>query len=279
MDKIKINGLEIFANHGVFPEENILGQKFLVDCELILSLRNAGIKDDLKETPDYAKVCADINDIMTGENFKLIEAAAEKTASELLLKYNEVSEIRLEIKKPWAPVHMPVDNISVEITRKRHVAYLGIGSNIGDREGYLDFAIDELNNDKYTKVTRVSEFIVTKPYGDVEQEDYLNGCLEIETLHTPEELLLLTADIELRAGRKRIVHWGPRTLDIDILLYDDLVYDSDRLTIPHIEMHKRSFVLVPLSTIAGHKRHPLLNKTIDELKQEILCIENQNPNL
>lgn len=274
MDKIKIKNLEIFAHHGVFPEENILGQKFLVDCELSLSLREAGINDDLNKTVDYGQICADISNIMTGENYRLIEAAAEKIVSELLLKYDLISKICLEIKKPWAPVHMPVNSVSVEITRSRHVVYLGIGSNIGDKEAYLDLAIDELNNDLYTKVTRVSEFIVTKPYGDVEQDDYLNGCLEIETLHTPEELLQLVNDIEARAGRKRIIHWGPRTLDIDILLYDDLIYDSDLLHIPHVEMHKRSFVLEPLSTIAAYKRHPLLNKTVEEMRQELICTQN-----
>ena len=275
MDKIKIKDLEVFAHHGVFPEENILGQKFLIDCELSLSLRQAGISDDLKESIDYGRICSDISDIMTGENYKLIEAAAEKIAAELLLRYPTVAEVRLELKKPWAPVHMPVDMVSVEIVRSRHIAYLGIGSNIGDKEAYLDFAIDELNHDPYTKVSKVSEFIITKPYGDVEQDDYLNGCLEIGTLHTPTELLHLVNDIEERAGRKRVIHWGPRTLDIDILLYDELVYDSETLHIPHKEMHKRSFVLDPLSTIAGTKRHPLIRKTIDEMRQELACTQKQ----
>ena len=132
-------------------------------------------------------------------------------------------------------------------------------------QAFLDMAIDELNKDPYTKVTQVSDFIETKPYGGVEQDDFLNGCLEIETLLSPDELLDLVNGIEFAAGRERIIHWGPRTLDIDILLYDDIVYDDHRLHIPHVEMHKREFVLKPLSAIAGYKRHPLLGSTVSEL--------------
>ena len=190
-------------------------------------------------------------------------------ASSILLKYQDVQEVDLEIQKPWAPVHMPVDTVSVEIVRKRHVAYLGIGSNMGDKESYLDYAIDELNNDDYTKVTKVSDFIVTEPYGGVKQDDFLNGCLEVETLRTPEELLKLVNAIEAGAGRERRIHWGPRTLDIDILLYDDIVYDSDDLHIPHVEMHKREFVLEPLKNIAAYKRHPLKGLTVSELFDEL----------
>jgi dihydroneopterin aldolase/2-amino-4-hydroxy-6-hydroxymethyldihydropteridine diphosphokinase len=269
MDMIRIKGLEIFAHHGVFEEENILGQKFVVNVDMYLSTREAGINDDIKQSVDYGAVCSMINQIMQEENYNLIEAVAERLAMEILLRYDLVSEVEMEIKKPWAPVLMPIDTVSVSIRRKRHTAYLGLGSNIGDKESYLDFAIDELNKDAYTKVTKVSDFIETEPYGDVEQDNFLNGCIEIETLHTPLELLKLVNDIEEAAGRKRIIHWGPRTLDIDILLYDDIVYDDERLHIPHIEMAKRDFVLTPLSSIAGYKRHPLTHKTIDEMRQEL----------
>lgn len=268
MDKIRIRGLEIFAHHGVFEEEHVLGQKFIINADLFMSTREAGIHDDLNLSVDYGNVCTRINQIMQEKNYHLIEAAAERIAADILLHYEEVKEIRLELKKPWAPILMPVEDVSVEIIRKRHVAYLGLGSNMGDRESYLDFALDELNKDPYTKITKVSDFIETEPYGGVEQDNFLNGCLEIETLHTPKELLHLIHEIERQAGRERLVHWGPRTLDIDILLYDDLVYDEADLHIPHLDMQHRLFVLEPLCNIAGYKRHPVLNKTIEELKEE-----------
>ncbi len=268
MDKIIIKGLEIFAHHGVFEEENVLGQKFVVDAVLYLSTREAGMNDDIKKSVDYGAVCADINHIMQEQNYNLIETVAETVASELLIKYSDIRGIDITVKKPWAPVLMPIETVAVSISRKKHIAYLGLGSNIGDRESYLDFAIDELNKDKYTEVTKVSDFIETEPYGGVEQDDFLNGCIEVETLYEPKELLKLINGIEKRAGRERVIHWGPRTLDIDILLYDDTVYDDEQLQIPHVEMHKREFVLEPLASIAGYKRHPILGKTIDELFKE-----------
>lgn len=268
MDKIIIKGLEIFAHHGVFEEENVLGQKFVIDAVLHISTREAGINDDIKKSIDYGAVCADINNMMQEQNYNLIEAVAEKVTSELLIKYADMRGIDITVKKPWAPILMPIETVAVSISRRKHIAYLGLGSNIGDRESYLDFAIDELNKDKYTKVTKVSDFIETEPYGGVEQDDFLNGCIEVETLHEPAELLKLVNDIENRAGRERVIHWGPRTLDIDILLYDDEIYDDEKLHIPHVEMHKRDFVLEPLANIAGYKRHPILGKTIDELKRE-----------
>ncbi len=269
MDKILIKGLEIFAHHGVFEEENALGQKFIIDAALYMSTRQAGISDDIMQSVDYGRVCSDIDNMMCEQNYNLIEAAAEKIACGILIKYPTVTAIDLTVKKPWAPVLMPIETVAVSISRRKHIAYLGLGSNMGDRESYLDLAIDELNKDEYTKVTKVSDFIETKPYGGVEQDDFLNGCIEVETLLSPEELLCLINHIEKQAGRERLIHWGPRTLDIDILLYDDLVYDSENLHIPHKEMHKRSFVLEPLVSIAGYKRHPIIGKTVEELMQEL----------
>lgn len=269
MDRISIKGLEIFANHGVFKEENVLGQKFVINIDMYTSTRAAGIRDDLKLSIDYGAICNLVKKTMKEHTYKLIEAVAEEVAANILLSYPTMSEVEVEVEKPWAPVLMPLQTVSVKIRRKRHIAYLGLGSNMGDRESYLDFAIDELNKDEYTKVTKVSDFIETKPYGGVEQDDFLNGCIEVETLHSPDELLHLINAIEKDAGRERFIHWGPRTLDIDILLYDDLVCDEENLHIPHMEMCKREFVLEPLSNIAGYKRHPINGRTIRELLDEL----------
>jgi dihydroneopterin aldolase/2-amino-4-hydroxy-6-hydroxymethyldihydropteridine diphosphokinase len=103
------------------------------------------------------------------------------------------------------------------------------------------------------------------PYGEIEQDDFLNGCLELKTLLTPKELLIVLQEIERQAKRERIIKWGPRTLDLDIIFYDDLIISEEELVIPHIEMHKRDFVLRPLAQIAPYKRNPVNLKMVLEM--------------
>ena len=117
-------------------------------------------------------------------------------------------------------------------------------------------------------VEQVSKYYETAPYGMTEQEDFLNACLSLRTLLTPEELLEELHRIEQEAGRERIIHWGPRTLDLDLIFYDDLILESDELCIPHVEMHKRRFVLEPLCEIAPYRRHPVYGKTVQEMLEE-----------
>ena len=102
-----------------------------------------------------------------------------------------------------------------------------------------------------------------------DQPDFLNGCLRMKTLYYPKELLRELNQIEKEAGRERIIHWGPRTLDLDIIFYDDLISQEDDLCIPHVEMHKRSFVLEPLEEIAPYKRHPGNGKTVRQMLEEL----------
>ncbi len=276
MDKIVIKDLEIFAYHGVLPEEKRQGQTFIVTVELFLDLHDAGASDDLSETVNYADVCDTISRVMTGEKYNLIEAAAESMADTILLEYEKVNTVHVMLCKPEAPINMTFDTVYIDITRGRHTVYLGLGSNLGDKEGYLDYAVDQLGKDDYIKVNRVSSYIVTKPYGNVEQDDFLNGCIEIETLYSPQELLEIINDIEQGAGRKRVIHWGPRTLDIDILLYDREIIMEENLKIPHAEMARRSFVLEPLCEIAPFAYHPGYNKTITELFDILKEKENTN---
>ena len=255
MDKIKIKDLEVFANHGVFPEENTLGQKFIVSADLYTDTRKAGKTDDLTASIHYGEVSA------------FIEMWLKK--QELLLKYRGMRAIRLEIKKPWAPIRLPLKTVSVEIERAKHTAYIALGSNMGDREKLITDAVKKLDSVRGCTVKRVSDLIETPPYGVTDQEDFLNGCLELETLLTPRELLAELNRIEAEAGRERIVHWGPRTLDLDIIFYDDMTVQEKDLCIPHVEMHKRKFVLEPLSQIAPYKRHPVYGKTVTEMLGEL----------
>lgn len=125
-------------------------------------------------------------------------------------------------------------------------AYLSLGSNMGDRAAYLRFALKALAEHEMIEPVRGSSIYETSAWGPVAQENYLNACMQIETDLSPLELLDVCQEIEQAADRRRDVRWGPRTLDIDILLYDDLTIDTPRLTIPHPRMKERLFVLVPL---------------------------------
>lgn len=269
MDKIKITDLEVFCNHGVFPEENTLGQKFIVSAILYTNLKPAGLNDDLTKSVNYGDVCHYINQFMKQHTFQLIEAVAENLSNALLQEYLLIDKIQLEIKKPWAPIALPLDYVSVSIERGWHTAYIALGSNMGDRENYLKQAINAFETSRDCRVKQVSDFVTTKPYGMVVQEDFLNGCLELKTLLEPEELLQRLHTIEQAANRERNVHWGPRTLDLDIIFYDDLIYKSDLLTIPHVDMQNRKFVLEPLNQIAGYKRHPIFQSTVWQMLKEI----------
>ncbi len=268
-DEIHIEELEVFANHGVFPEETRLGQKFLISLILYTDSRNAGKTDCLEKSVDYGEVSKFVTEYTKSHPCRLIEAAAEYLAEELLLRYELLKGVTLELKKPWAPVGLPLKTVSVKISRFWHTAYLGLGSNLGDKKGYLDNAVRALDEAKGCHVERVSSYQVTEPYGGVEQDDFLNACLILKTLLTPEELLEKLHEIEHSAHRERIVHWGPRTLDLDILMYDDVVMETDELVIPHVEMHLRSFVLNPLREIAPNKRHPVIGKTVSQLADSL----------
>lgn len=266
MDRIIIKNLEIYAKHGVFPEENVLGQKFVISAVLHTSTRKAGLTDELEYSVNYGEVSHFIKEYVESHTWKLLEKIVEELAKALLLRYPLVKQVDLTVQKPWAPIGLPLETVSVEISRKWHRAYIALGSNMGDKRAYLDFAVQKLGEEEDCRVVKVSDYIVTEPYGGVEQDDFLNGALELSTLLDPEELLDRLHEIEAAASRERLIRWGPRTLDLDILLYDDLVYDSETLHIPHIELHKRDFVLIPLAQIAPWVRHPVLGKTIVELK-------------
>ena len=269
MDKIKIKDLEVFAHHGVFKEETTLGQKFLVSVCFFTNTSLAGKSDDLEQSIDYGEVSFKIKEFMKNNTYKLLEAVAEHLAKELLIAYPIAEKVEIEVKKPWAPILLSMDTVSVSVERGWHTAYLSIGSNMGDTKENLTRAIALLNENKETRVTKQSDFIVTEPFGGVEQDDFLNGALEIKTLLTPQELLSLIASIESELKRVRKIHWGPRTIDLDILFYDDLVIREENLIVPHIGIQEREFVLQPLQQIAPTKVHPLLGLNIYQLYEKL----------
>lgn len=250
MDSLLIENLEVFANHGIFEEEVHLGQKFLISVRLDFDTSPAGRDDDLTKSVDYAIVCSEITKWMKTNRCRLIETVAHRLAEKMLLDHPVVREAVITVRKPWAPIGLPLECVSITAERRWHTVYLSIGSNMGDREKYLNDGIEFLRRDQRVRILKVSSFIETKPYGNVDQDDFINGAVKLETLLGPHELLDLIHEAEADAKRVRSEHWGPRTLDMDILLYDDLEIDDEDLTIPHPDMHNRDFVLTPLREIA-----------------------------
>lgn len=268
-DQIRIEELEVYAHHGVYPEENEKGQHFYVNATLYTNTRPAGMADDLRLSTNYGEVCQFITEFMQQHTFQLIETVVEWTAYEVLQHFPLVQGLDLEIRKPEAPIPLPFGSVSVAIHREWHEAYIAVGSNMGDSRGHIAKALGQLEKHKDIQVTKVSGLLETLPYGGVEQENFVNGMFEIRTLLTPEELLRELHKIEASEGRERKIHWGPRTLDLDIIFYDDLVYASEDLVIPHVDMENRYFVLKPLSELAPNFRHPITHKTVAQILAEL----------
>ena len=143
--------------------------------------------------------------------------------------------------------------------------FLSLGSNLGKRLENLRRAIDKIGGSDQIKVIKASPVYETEPVGVKSQEWFLNLALEVQTSLEPSALLERLLSIEDQMGRKREERWGPRSVDLDILLYDNRIVDSDRLTIPHPRMHERRFVLLPLAQIAPRFSHPRLKKSVEEL--------------
>jgi 2-amino-4-hydroxy-6-hydroxymethyldihydropteridine diphosphokinase len=147
------------------------------------------------------------------------------------------------------------------------IVHIGIGSNLGDKEANCREAINRLHATG-CMVLKVSGVHITEPWGLRDQPLFVNMAVEIETDKTPYELMSCLKRIELEMGREEEVKWGPRLIDLDILLYEDLILNSESLTVPHSLMHEREFVLEPLAEIVADTLHPVLKKSIRQLLEE-----------
>lgn len=150
-----------------------------------------------------------------------------------------------------------------------HTAFIGIGTNEGDKLANIRFALSEIDGSDSSSIENVSSIYKTLPMGEVQQENFLNAVIKIKTKLLPEGLFLFLKSIEKKAGRIKRERWGPRELDLDILFYDDIIYNKNELIIPHSGVIERDFVLVPLIEIEPHLIHPILKVELSELLKEL----------
>lgn len=268
MDKIKIENLHLYAFHGVHAFEKEKGQNFYINAILHLDTSKAGVSDNLADTVSYSDVCKLFDREFKSNKYDLIEKAAEALAKAALYNFSAIRAIEVEVRKPEAPIGLEVESVSVYITREWKECFLAIGSNMGDKKAYINQAIEALNEDENIRVLKVSDIIETKPYGGVEQDMFLNGAIRIETIYNPFELLDRLHQIEKDCDRVREIHWGPRTLDLDILLFSNEIINTEKLIIPHIDMANRDFVLIPLKQIDPQAVHPVEHISISRMYDE-----------
>lgn len=150
-------------------------------------------------------------------------------------------------------------------------AYLGLGTNMGDRLNYLNQACRLLNLHENISLTNKSSIYETKAWGYTEQNDFLNMCVEIETTLNAQELLKICNEIEEKLNRERVIRWGPRTIDIDILFFNDIILKEENLEIPHPRIQNRAFVLIPLMDINSNLN--INNKSIDKYLETLTAEE------
>ena len=256
-DIVRIAGVSAQGCHGVLPEERTYLQQFIADIESEVSTRRAAELDEVGDTVSYADLAADAVAVITGESVNLIETLAERIAARVLAR--GVRRVRVSIHKPDAPVGLPFTDAAVTIERDGVLcdrgsirrAVLALGSNVGDREAHLRFAIEAIGALPLA-VAAVADCVETTALtlpGQGEQPDFLNTVVLVDTALSPLELLRAVQEIEVRGGRVRHERWGARTLDIDIVDFAGVESSDPELLLPHPGAAERLFVLEPWAQV------------------------------
>lgn len=265
---IKINGIEAKAIIGCYDYERGSPQELLIDVIAHLYTHNWIKQDKIDITVDYDEICDYIVSIVSNTEFLLLESLTQFVTKSILDKFPLIQNIELNVTKlAICGIKAREIKIGFKKSRKFKVA-LAIGSNAEFLpQQQLITAIEILG--EYIDNIKIGGFYETKPVGYVEQKNFYNTAITGYTTLKPEELLGKIKSIEKLMGKTEIVLNGPRIIDIDLILFDNLIYQHNFLQIPHKSAHIRDFVLYPLADIAPSWVHPVLNKTIADLAKEI----------
>ncbi|MDD2371706.1 MAG: 2-amino-4-hydroxy-6-hydroxymethyldihydropteridine diphosphokinase [Firmicutes bacterium] len=252
MDKIVLSNLEFYGYHGYFPEENILGQRFKVTIEAYGELSLSHTSGDLDDSVSYVDIYDVVNEVFFSKKYKILEQLGYDIGKAIIDKFFRIKSVQVFVMKPEVPIPVTCDYFGIQQEIKRElISYIGLGSNLGDREGYLNSAIHQLEFNKEIEVTKISKVYETDPFGYEDQGMFLNMVVEVKTSLSPRALLKYCNHIEGNLLRKRDVRWGPRTIDVDILTYDNYTSDEEILTLPHPGITQRAFVLLPLKDVVN----------------------------
>ena len=261
-DEIRLTGLTIRGHHGVFDFEKRDGQDFVVDVVLRGDLSRPAATDDLADTIDYGALADDLAAIVAGKSYDLIESLAGALADRCLAS---CAEVEVTVRKPQAPIAHAFTDVAVTVRRTRSPAQwravIALGANLGDALATLQDAAHALDLHPRIDVVLGSSVYATAPVGGIDQPDFHNAAVLVDTTLPPHQLLAVCQGIEVGAGRTRDVRWGPRTLDLDLVhmgatagaVHEPGAESSAAevrladpvLTLPHPRAGERAFVLAP----------------------------------
>ena len=271
MFKIKIKDLKLFGYHGVKQEEKTSGQNFLFNISIDIakdSFEKDGLyQDNILNTVNYSEIITLIKEINSNNRFNLLETFSEVLAEKIISYSPLILKVKVRIEKISPPIKESIGSVGVELelernpnshdyepkTSKKSIVFLSLGSNLGDREKNLRDAVKKLKSNQNLDVISISSIYETEPMYVENQEYFYNIVLKaaIKSAYSAFELLGYAKKIEFDLGRKSTyTRYGPRTIDVDILTFDELKIDSDLLGLPHPKIFERNFVLIPLSEIS-----------------------------
>lgn len=255
LTRVRVRDLCFFGYHGVLAEEKRLGQRFIVSLEIGADLTSAITDDAYEQAVCYATLSEIVADIVTGPSLNLIETVAGRIAQRILERCPLVEEVRVEVRKPSAPVPHSLRDVSAEVTyHRQHEVGFSLGANLGEREAVLTAAVEALSRCEGLALEKVSDFYDSAPWGVEDQPPFVNLCAVGKTVLPPHRVLALCKQIESTLGRVPGRRWGERAVDIDILFYGERVLQSPLLTLPHRHLWERAFVLEPLAELVPERK-------------------------